>query len=255
MRCALILCGMWAILAGTAFGIAPDEVAAIWLFDEGRGKIVRDSSGNGNDGTINGDPKWVEGRFGKGLEFDGVDDYVAVPDSDSLDIDGDRITIVAWIKGSGWPAANHIVRKLHDQAQGHIYVLRVQPDKIRAYIATDVKPSPGYQVDGATPLKVGEWYHVALVYDGNEIRIYLNGELDGSLPASGNIETSDAELRIGRGDPAGYFAGVIDEVAIFDAALSEEEIRELMENGLKAGLGVNPSGKLPITWGRLKGER
>lgn len=252
IRYILICWGTCMILAGVALGIDPNNVVAMWLFDEGQGKTVRDSTGNGNDGTINGDPKWVDGRFGKGLEFDGADDYIAVSDSDSLDVNGDQITIVAWIKGSGWPAANHVVRKLHDQAQGHIYVLRIQPDTIRAYIATDTNPSPGYQVNGATSLNTGEWYHVALVYDGKEIRVYLNGEVDGSVEASGNIATSGAELRIGRGDPAGYFAGVIDEVAIFNVALDEEGIKEIMENGLKANLSVSPSGKLTTTWGEIK---
>jgi hypothetical protein len=241
---------MYMTLIGSAFGVDLDNIVAMWLFDEGQGKTVRDSSGNGNDGVINGDPEWVEGRFGKGLKFDGVDDYISVPDSDSLDINGDQITIVAWIKGGGWPAANHIVRKLHDQAQGTIYLLRVQPDTLRAYIATDVKR---YQVNGATPLKTDKWYHAALVYDGSEIRVYLNGELDGSLPASGNIKTSNAELRIGRGDPAGYFVGVIDDVAIFNVALDEEGIKEIMEGGLKTNfLSVGPSGKLTTTWGEVK---
>ena len=251
-RYILICWGTCMILVGLAFGGNPNNVVAMWLFDEGQGKTVRDSSGNGNDGVINGDPKWVEGKFGKGLEFDGSDDYIAVPDSDSLDVNGNQITIVAWIKGSGWPAANHVVRKLHDQAQGHIYVLRIQPDTIRAYIATDAKPSPGYQVNGATSLNTDRWYHVALVYDGNEIRVYLNGELDGSQTASGKIETSDGELRIARGDPAGYFAGVIDEVAIFNVALDEGEIKEIMEGGLKTSLGVSPPGKLTTTWGEVK---
>jgi hypothetical protein len=232
--------------------IPSEHAVALWLFDEGEGKTIKDLSGNGNEGEFKGEPEWVDGKFGKALKFDGADDYIVVPDSDSLDVNGDQITIVAWIKGSGWPAANHIVRKLHDQAQGHIYVLRVQPETIRVYIATDIKPSPGYQVDGTTPLNTDKWYHVALVYDGGEIRIYLNGELDGSLTASGNIETSDAELRIGRGDPAGYFAGVIDEVAIFNVALDEEEIKEIMENGLKTSLKVDPVGRLTTMWGEIK---
>ncbi|HID56913.1 TPA: LamG domain-containing protein [Candidatus Poribacteria bacterium] len=174
-RYILIYLGVYMITAGLAFGFDPNSVVAIWLFDEGHGKTVRDSSGNGNDGVINGDPKWVEGRFG--------------------------------------------------------------------------------QVDGATSLNTDKWYHVALVYDGNEIRVYLNGELDGSLSASGKIEASDAELRIGRGDPAGYFAGVIDEVAIFNVALDEETIKGIMEDGLKTSLSVSPRDRLTTRWGEVKLRR
>jgi hypothetical protein len=107
-------------------------------------------------------------------------------------------------------------------------------------------------VDGATQLELGEWIHLALVYDGAELRGYVNGGLDATLPAEGNIATSDNELRIGRGDPAGYFAGSIDEIALFKAALTEEQIKEIMEGGLQIALAVDLRGKLATMWGAMK---
>jgi hypothetical protein len=82
--------------AGQSQAIDKPSFAGIWLFDEGSGDVVRDISGNGNDGKLQGNPEWADGRFGKALDFNGSTDYVDVPHSDSLSITGD-ITIVAWI--------------------------------------------------------------------------------------------------------------------------------------------------------------
>ena len=77
--------------------INPQNVAAIWLFDEVSGKLAKDSSGNGNDGELMNGPKQAQGKFGNALELDGTDDYVLVGDSLSLDII-EQITITAWAK-------------------------------------------------------------------------------------------------------------------------------------------------------------
>ncbi|HIE26393.1 TPA: hypothetical protein EYP66_03820 [Candidatus Poribacteria bacterium] len=122
------------------------NIVGLWLFDEGEGKRVKDSSLNGNHADFLGDPKWVKGKLDFGLEFDGADDYIAAPDSDSLDIT-DKITIVAWIKGDAWPAANHVVRKIADAAQDSVYILRIQPDTMKIYLNTKNAPDKrfGYQ--------------------------------------------------------------------------------------------------------------
>ena len=239
------------ILVPSVVGVALDPVSlvAAWLFDEGSGKAAKDASPNGNDAAFFGDPKWVGGKVAQALVFNGSTDYVAAPDSPSLDINGDQLSIVAWINGDAWPAANHIVRKIADQGTGHIYVFRVQPETMRIYLMTDAGET---QIDGVTPLPTNEWSHVALAYDGAEAQIYVNGELDGSAAVSGNLVQSDNEVRIGRGEPAGYFQGMIDEVAIFGTALTEKDIQGIRDNGLAPVLAVAPRGKLPLTWAQIK---
>jgi PKD repeat protein len=226
------------------------SLVGVWLFDENEGEIAHDSSDNGNDAEFQGAPQWVDGKFGKALWFNGSTDYVAAPDSESLDINGDQLSIVAWINGEDWPAANHVVRKVADGDTSAIYILRVQPDTVRIYLNT----GGGDEItDGVTVLPVDEWTHVAMVYDGAEVQVYVNGELDGSKPQSGEVRQSDNELRIGRGEPAGYFMGIIDEVAVFASALTEEDIREIMEVGLnELILPVEFSGKLPTVWAEVK---
>ena len=230
-----------------------------WLFDEGEGDTVEDSSGNGNDITIaEGQPGWVEGRFGEAMEFDGVLDYLAAPDSASLDsIDGQAMSILAWVNGANFAgSARHILRKVHDTAQESVYMLRVQNNILRLYLGTDAEEIKGvqfgYVVDGIAQLEAGDWVHLAAVYNGKELQGYINGELDVTLPAQGNIVTTDQELRIGRGDPGGYFTGIMDEVGLFKAALTEDQIKEIMEKGLQIALAIEPNGKLSTMWGAIK---
>lgn len=230
-----------------------------WLFDEGSGDTVEDVSGNGNDMTIaGGAPKRVDGKSGKAMEFDGAADYLAAPDSPSLDsINGEVVSIVAWVNGTNFAgSARHILRKVHDVAQDSVYILRCQDNTLRLYLGTDSAECKaivnGYSVSGATQLQTGEWIHLALVYDGEELRGYINGELDLTLPATGNIVNSDQELRIGRGDPAGYFAGTIDEVGLFKAALTEDQIKEIMQEGLQIALAVETKSRLATMWGAIK---
>lgn len=244
---SLLFCGIPNSANGA---IDESSVVAVWLFDEGSGQVAHDSSENGNDAGFQGAPKWAEGRFGNALWFNGSTDYVAAPDSESLDINGEQLSIVAWINGEGWPAANHVVRKVADGDTSAVYILRVQPETVRVYLNTG---GADEITDGVTVLPLNEWTHVAMVYDGAEVRIYVNGELDGSKPQSGEVRQSDNELRIGRGEPAGYFLGSIDEVAIFALALTEGDIREIMQTGLgKLVLSVESVGKLPIVWAEVK---
>lgn len=225
------------------------SLVGAWLFDENDGEIAYDSSNNGNDAEFQGAPQWVEGRFGSALLFDGATDYVAAPDSESLDIGGDQLSMVAWVKGESW-ATNHVIRKVADGDTTAVYILRIQGQVVRIYLNT---AGADEILDGATTLPLNEWIHLAMVYDGAEFRVYLDGELDGSKPQSGEVRQSDNELRIGRGEPAGYFLGAIDEAAVFASALTEEDIQNIMDVGLEQlVLSVEPAGKLPALWAEIK---
>jgi len=101
--------------------VDPDTIVGMWLFDEGSGDTTKDSSGNGDDGEING-AQWVEGKFGTALEFNGSTDAVACPDNESLDIT-DAITVSAWIK-TPQPVKNFQMIVTHGQA---VWELRLMP--------------------------------------------------------------------------------------------------------------------------------
>jgi len=203
------------------------ELVGWWRLDEGSGTTASDSSGNENDATFEGSPAWVaSGKFGGALEFNGTSDYLAAPDSESLDINGDQLSITAWINGEDWPAAEHIVRKIADAAQSPIYVLRVQPDSVRVILSTSAANTT---IQGTTALTRNEWVHVAVTYDGAQAVIYVDGQVDAAVAVSGQLNQSDNELRIGRGDPGGYFIGMIDDVRLYNHALTEDELLTAME--------------------------
>lgn len=233
--------------------INPEDAAAIWLFDEGTGKKALDSSENHNDAFFNGNPKWVEGKFGKAIWFDGTDDYLSAKDSDSLDVVGEAITLLAWIKADGWPASwNHVIRKTVPASPApYFYILGVHSNaKPFIYLVTDAKEYNDIQGKKSLPTK--EWIHLAMTYNGKEITIYVNGERDATSPAEGTIVPNEGELRIGRGNPAGYFTGAIDEAAVFRTALSQNNIKAMMKDGLRRILEVSPQGKLASRWAAIK---
>ena len=102
-------------------------------------------------------------------------------------------------------------------------------------------------------MKLDTWHHLAMVYDGAEIRIYLDGELDGEGPRKGDINQNDASVWIGKKSiESVWIDGTIDELRILNIAISEEQIQEDMEEGI--AFAVEVTGKLTTTWGQIKSE-
>ena len=91
--------------------IDPGTIVGMWSFDEGDGQIASDSSDNGNDAEFQVASEWGTGKFGEAAQFNGQS-YFAAPDSDSLDINGDQLSIVAWVNGENWPGDSFFVRKI-----------------------------------------------------------------------------------------------------------------------------------------------
>jgi len=205
-------------------------IAAYWKFDEGYGTVAEDSSMNNNDGTIHG-AEWTEGKLGHALFFDGDDDLVEIPDDPSLDLK-DQLTIMAWIKpisvysGGNWKFDDPIVCKRF------AYYLVINGDGRIAFFAYGLSPG-GWIVGSNMTTRVDRWTYVAVSYDGSCIKIFIDGNMDVSVPRSGCIQESDQPLRIGgHVDYNRYFHGIIDDIKIYDRALTDEEIYREYEKGL-----------------------
>lgn len=239
--------------------IDPKTIAGIWLFDEGNGEVTKDSSGNGNDGKLMKGPKWVGGKFGSALEFDGTDDYVDAGSGASLDITGD-ITVVAWIKPSRVGPNQNILSK-GDYLVGDActYILEAFSDN--KFLWGNIQAAvPGQAIRSKTvpSFEVGKWTHVAATFNpkSHEAAIYVNGKEDNreAIPSTPPSKPKES-LYIGKlhygNQNMNTFGGIIDEVAIFNAILIEDDIKSIMK-GLSSVLAVSPSGKLAAIWGRLK---
>jgi len=232
--------------------IDPETVAALWLFDEGKGDVVKDFSENGNDGKCKGGSEWVDGKFGKALNFDGSTHYVEVPDSPSLDIE-DEITIVAYVNFNQFKDQG-IISKSQDGGGDGNYFFSTGcgggPTQAKFGVISDAGHTCG---PASTELNTDEWYHVTGVFDGSQLRVYINGSLENAEDHAGEITTSDGPIIIGSYAGTGYKSNVvIDELAIFNDALTEDDIKQIMTAGLVVPGAVSPKDKLSSTWAKLK---
>jgi hypothetical protein len=201
------------------------RLVAYWSFDEGHGAIAHDSSCHGMDGTLNGDPQWKEGLPGLGtaLDFDGEGDFVDCGNDLFFDLT-DQITVAAWVKirtvSEDWTS---IVNKgLTAWRLETLYNTR------RIHFAVTE-----HYVNSDAEIPAGEWHHVCGTYDGSDICLYIDGKQDPENPAAyrGELGTNTNNLFIGRYSgsfSSGEWDGLIDEVRIYDYALSADEIIKLL---------------------------
>jgi arabinan endo-1,5-alpha-L-arabinosidase len=203
---------------------ASDSIVGWWPLDQlgsAAEELVED-----NHGDYAGSPLEVDGKVGGALRFYARDgEMIEVPDPGDnwiFDITGD-ITLETWIRRDSNQADQQVLVGKYGA-----YYLGCRGGKIFALMGS---------VDfvGDTSLPVGEWFHVAVTYDIDDIRIatiYLNGEVDGNVANNGtNVAESDGYIYIGGLPGQQYFWGSIDEVSIYKTALSASEIREIYNRG------------------------
>jgi hypothetical protein len=233
--------------------IDPKVIAAMWLLDEGNGDKVKDDLGVGNNGTLKNNPKWVAGKFGKALEFDGANQYVDCGNDVSLDLIAD-FTIVSWINYEDPKHAydySQIVSRTDSGGQGGVeFGISAGTGKLYATNGPNT-------VRSNTPLKKSEWVHVATVYSGKTLVFYANGEEDGGGDIT--FPSSNQPTGIGRSPARDLlpYKGIIDDVAVFTQALTKTDVKNIMNQGLERALGLSavfPSGKLVATWANIKAQ-
>jgi len=202
------------IITQMAAPSAVPGLVAAYSFDEAEGPRVGDASGNGNAGYI-GNASWSEGRFGSALQFSGKD-AMTIRASQPLDATGE-ITLQAWINPSqpqtDW---RDVITRENSNGAGAFSLPAASADGV---------PGEGWVVKEKFKLVPGRWSHLATTFDGRVQRLYFNGKLVAVRPhASKKIESG--ALYIG-GSPTwgNRFKGKIDEVRIYNRALTGEEIR------------------------------
>jgi len=216
----------YAGIVGPTCTLPPLNMISWWPLDELAGTTAEDIE-DGNDGTHLNSPTPIAGKVAGALSFDGFDQNVEIPDSSSLN-PIDEITIDAWIfiKGN-LPGTSDIVTKDAESNPDRQYLLLISGDKLRAHVNTGSLEV----VNGSTSLSLNTWYHIAMTYDGNFLKVYLNGVQDASSAVTGSIITTAQPVRIGGGAVPAFnpqhFEGIIDEVEIFDRALSQPEIQAI----------------------------
>ncbi|HCQ16437.1 MAG TPA: hypothetical protein DIU20_09260, partial [Cryomorphaceae bacterium] len=181
---------------------------------------------------------WASGAAGtfsvttsNGLNFDGSNDYVSVPDGATLDFSS-GFTLEAWFKADALSHHASLVSKFANNKREFSLLLR--SDGSIEYSITFNGSSEQY-FTGNTTLSAGNWYHVALTYDGSSMQAYINGNTDGSKNVSGNIYNGSSNLYIGarsEGSMTRFFDGTMDEVRVWNTARSQTDIQNNMDNEL-----------------------
>jgi subtilisin family serine protease len=218
--------------------IAPNLVS-YWKFDEGSGTTAYDSAGN-NDGTIYG-ATWTTGQIDGALSFDGVNDYVDIgdPADGSLDFGAsDSFTISIWFKRNVIDVDHTLIskREVISGAHNEGYSWRIYNNNL--YAGIEGTNTVGTPITGSTAIGASQWYHAVFVRDvaTDKLYLYLNGVSD-ATPVTDPTTTTLANtynFMIGRWEYYNlYFDGVIDDVRVYDRALSADEVWQLYQQGLE----------------------
>jgi hypothetical protein len=224
-------------------GVYPYGLVGYWKFDEGTGTIVSDSSGNDNNGVLVNGPVWVDGKYGKALSFDGIDDYVMIPDSQNLRVQ--NFTLEAWVYmtvrpyQAGHPGHPHvcIVNKLHyyNNPAPTGYKLDFEypsatDDTLVVTVGDGVAQRFLVQYNSINDLTLNQWHQIVGTYDGSTAKIYIDGQLKATGQGSYRISHDSTPLCFSRevSQPIyDGFNGIIDNVLIYNRALSAEEVNAL----------------------------
>lgn len=199
-------------LAADAFAIYSSDAntVAIWHFDEGAGNYVFDATNNSNTGYLVNVYWTTDSISGHALRFNGVDAKVSVIKTTSVDLVS-QVSLEAWIKRES-NTDGMIISK------NGPWFLAVRNNVTEGGIYT----SDGIwiHVSGLTPLQINKWYHLALTYDGSQIKLYVDGNLENMAPKTGQMPVVSQVVNLGWGEPGHnqYYKGIMDEVRISDIA-------------------------------------
>lgn len=229
------------VLIVTLFsGVVRAELVAHWGFDFGDG---RDSCGD-NHGIFYGDPYWITGRVKYALQLDGVDDYIDCGDYEKFNIT-DKATVTAWVKTNDCGNSEnnpYIVNGTHGIGLRH-HALSNLEFMVHVGGIDNGWHMVQFPVDSSFN---NIWHHLAGTYDGRELRIYVDGELKEVSECKGYIKSSASSVNIGRNPqkPDRFYEGVIDDVRIYNHALTEDEVKELYDQNKASFVSVDYLTKL-----------
>ena len=233
-----------------------DHLVGLWKFDEGKGTAIEDSSGNGLEGELKGSGKWVDGKFGKAIQLDGKTGFVAIkPHANPTT----AITVSAWVKSKTPKWNNHgfIMSKrdayiIHNNTEGVTVSFPICNG------ACWNKPK-GWRDGEVGPKDITKWHMYTGTFDSKtgDWRILIDGKVESKMQLDKKplAAEKDKPLWIGRDNCCGSRFGdiTVDEVMVFDTALSEAELKPLVDKGFDGiGTAVEVASKLVTKWVKIK---
>ena len=255
--------GNYTLVVSNAFGSATSSVAQIdvngslteglvgwWKFDETDGDVAYDSSGNGNEGNLTNGPTWVEGKIGGALSFDGVNDYVNFGVRDVFNLES-KITVSLWIKAFDYKYAQVISKSTLSGVFTWAFKWRVSSERFYFRI---YDPSGQFETflryNQNPPLN--EWSNILFSYGDSNSNLYLNSNLEAEGNFTATFTNQTNPLLLG-GAGSEMFFGLIDDLRIYDRALSAFEVKALYELG-EQPVQESGSGTTTVVNGKVADE-
>jgi hypothetical protein len=204
---------------------------AAYSFDEGEGEVAEDLTGNEHDGAIEGASWFANGKFGKALSFDGVNDCVTVEDAPDLQLT-EEFTLETWFKSRGAGTWEPILFKEGGEFGAYSIWLGAESGTLEGYVVEEGEEMKTAVAEA--PIGKNVWAHVALTYDGAWMRLYIDGDLVDATYAE-DLTPSEGPLQIGCSlQIEENYEGLIDEVRVYNRELRPGEIAADMGAGLQA---------------------
>lgn len=250
--------GLFAILQLSSYAeFGYDNIRGMWLFDEGSGEVATDSSKSENDGTIHG-AQWVDGKFGKALQFDGAGNWVEVPHSDAVGFEaGSSFSLTVYYKGTS-VGGSLAGKNYEDKSQAlpwYMFWNGGGDKKITFFLRNSAGTS--YRPQSTTDIADDTWHFIAGVAnaDTGKASLWVDGKMEAELDyaTDSGYGNSEGVFHIGRHFDR-YTTGIIDEVVLYDVALNESDLQSIMTDGLATITPVEATGKLATSWGSLKSK-
>ena len=262
-----------AVLLFTTQGhtaVDPATAVAVWLFNEDGGDLAKDLTENSLDAEFLEPVKWTDGKFDGGLEFKSGG-LVNAGVSPLLNVGKANFSMVAWFKYSKTPDDWHatLIEKADFAMPRHGYLLAVRGNldpnnKGKPLFWFGLAQGAGVHLFGTSPINDGKWHHLAATADRKgAMKLYRDGKLEAEKDISAHQKENEDNLSpfsIG-GEPGvasrSLTDGVMDEIALFNVLLTEDQITDIVEKGLARTLGaeaVSSNGKLATAWGKIKRE-
>ena len=219
----------------TAGGTPPSGAVAAWGFNETAGATSADASGNNNTATLVNGPLFAAGKNGNGLRFDGINDYLTVPNSAGLNVAGSALTLSMWINPTGSTGDQVVVGKHWNTSMTspyYQYGLELGSNgRVPVFL---IGTTGGHQAASmGTALAVNQWSHLTIVFNGSTVAFYVDGAVASTKSLAFSITARGNPLRIGAdASTQQFYKGMLDDVRLYNRALTQAEVTSDMNTGL-----------------------
>lgn len=225
------------VSAESGSGGDDEELVAYWSFDEISGSTIIDESGNGNNGTNINEVKFEEDLFGKAANFNGKDNYICVPNDSTIEFGTGNFTVEAWIKTGQinfpwYDPYSVIVKKGNPSSNPGWQLLLLNKTNYNGntirFGIRDSLDGNGVDVHTNKTVNDNKWHHIVGIKEGNYLKLYVDGHHEDTVDASSESGSlnNNYELHISMYNNAMYFDGLIDEVALYNEAISPDLIKQ-----------------------------